>query len=89
MQTHNAPPLKTRAQVRQEFASQGISLTSWAKANGFSSNMVISIVNDDETNLRYKCHRGECHNIAVALGLKAGQVNRSANTAAYRAIAAA
>lgn len=83
------PPLKTRAQVRQEFARQGLSLASWAKANGYSSNMVTAIVNDDESNLRYKCHRGDAHNIAVALRLKEGEVTRSSNTAAFRAMATA
>lgn len=85
--TTTATPLKTRTQVRQEFASKGMSFSSWAKARGYSSNMVIAIVNDDETKLRYKCHRGDSHNIAVELGLKAGQVNRPANTAAFRATA--
>ena len=66
--------LKTRAQVREEFASKGWSISAWARDNGYSPNMVIAIVNDDDRNPRLKCLRGDAHNIAVELGLKEGQV---------------
>lgn len=69
-------PSKTREQVRQEFASQGLSYSGWAKVRGYSADLVISILNDDDRNPRRKCLRGESHNIAVELGLKAGQIVR-------------
>ena len=66
--------LKTRSQVRAEFTSKGLSISAWAKDNGFSSNMVIAILADDESNLRLKCLRGDAHRIAVKLGLKNGEI---------------
>lgn len=67
---------KSRAQVRAEFARKGWSISAWAKKNGYSPNMVIAILADDEINPRLKCLRGDAHNIAVTLGLKAGEVSR-------------
>jgi gp16 family phage-associated protein len=67
---------KSRQNIRDEFARKGLSYTAWARKHGFSANMVIEIVNDDEINPKRKCLRGECHNIAVALGLKEGEINR-------------
>lgn len=66
--------LKTRKQVIAEFAAAGVSYSDWARANGYSPNMVIAILNDDERNPRLKCLRGQAHNIAVELGLKNGHV---------------
>lgn len=68
---------KTRAQVRDEFARKGSSISAWARDHGYSSNMVIAILADDEMNPRLKCLRGDAHNIAVQLGLKAGEVSRN------------
>lgn len=76
---------KTRAQVRDEFARKGWSISAWARDNGYSPNMVIAILADNELNPRLKCLRGDAHNIAVQLGLKAGEVSR--NT--HRQLAAA
>lgn len=70
--------LKTRAEVRGEFARKGWSISGWAKQNGYSPNMVIAILADNEANLRLKCLRGDAHNIAVQLGLKEGEVSRVA-----------
>ena len=67
-------PLKTRQQIRDEFAANGVSYSAWARQRGYSPNMVIAIVNDDDRNPRLKCLRGDAHNIAVELGLKAGRV---------------
>lgn len=69
--------LKTRAQVREEFASRGWSISAWARDNGYSPNMVIAILADNEANLRLKCLRGDAHNIAVQLGLKEGEISRN------------
>lgn len=72
-------PLKTRQQVREEFARKGLSISAWARSRSYSGNMVQAIINDDDTHPRYKCSRGDAHNIAVELGLKHGEVCR-ANT---------
>lgn len=69
-----AMPLKTRQQIRAEFAARGVPYSAWARDRGYSPNMVIAIVNDDDHNPRLKCLRGDAHNIAVELGLKRGQV---------------
>lgn len=73
---------KSRAQVRAEFARKGWSISAWAKKNGYSPNMVIAILADDEANPRLKCLRGDAHNIAVSLGLKAGEISREARSMA-------
>jgi len=68
--------LKTREQVRKEFASHGWSYSAWARQHGYSAKLVHDIVNDSDRTPRRKCLRGESHNIAVDLGLKEGQVSR-------------
>lgn len=69
-------PLKTRQQIREEFANKGWSYSAWAKQRGYSVPLVHDIITDNDTNPRRKCLRGESHNIAVDLGLKNGQVSR-------------
>ena len=81
-------PLKTRQQVREEFDQKGLSISAWARLRGYSSVMVISILNDDPQKPRYACVRGDAHNIAVELGLKHGEVCR-ANTHPRKLTAAA
>lgn len=81
-------PLKTRAEVRQEFASRGWSISGWAKQHGYSPVLVGDILNDNERNPKRKCLRGESHNIAVALGLKHGVITRASVTTHYTAVAA-
>ena len=68
---------KSREQVRNEFAKKGQSISGWAKAKGYSPNMVIAILADNENSPRLKCLRGDAHNIAVDLGLKTGEVFRT------------
>lgn len=70
--------LKTRSQIREEFARKGWSISGWAKAKRYSPNLVIAILADKEANPRLKCLRGDAHNIAVELGLKDGEVSRPA-----------
>jgi len=67
---------RTRSEVRDEFARKGWSISDWARRNGYSPNMVIAILADDESKPRLKCLRGDAHNIVVQLGLKAGEVSR-------------
>lgn len=76
-------PLKTREEVRNEFASYGWSYSAWAKQRGYSGKLVAEIVNDNEKNPRRKCLRGESHNIAVELGLKQGHVSRASNMPSF------
>ncbi len=68
--------LKTRQQIRDEFAASGVSYSAWARQRGYSPNTVIAVINDNDRNPRLKCLRGEAHNIAVELGLKTGRVFR-------------
>ena len=68
-------PLKTRKQVRDEFASRGWSYSDWARQRGYSAALVCMIVNDDDGTPQRKCLRGESHNIAVDLGIKQGEVS--------------
>ena len=82
-------PLKTRAEVRQEFARRGWSISGWAKQNGYSPVLVSDILNDNEVRPKRKCLRGESHNIAVSLGIKDGVVSRPANAASFAMTAAA
>lgn len=66
--------LKKRSEVRAEFARRGVSYSAWATQYGYSPNLVIAIVNDDDEQPVRKCARGISHNIAVRLGLKDGEV---------------
>lgn len=61
--------LRTPDDVRDELRRQGVSIASWATANGFSTNLVIEVLAG-----RKKCTRGQSHNIAVKLGLKEGEI---------------
>lgn len=81
--------LKTRQQIREEFGLHGQSITKWAKDRGYTPNTVIAILADNETTPRYKCLRGEAHDIAVSLGLKAGKITSKSSPSAHAFSAAA
>ena len=68
------------AQARAEFASNGVSIAAWAKANGFTQSLVYEVLAG-----RKKCLRGKSHKIAVLLGIKTGGV---VDVARYRSLAA-
>ena len=72
--------LKTRQQVRADFARRGGSISAWAKQRRYSPALVLAILSDDDTNPRRKCLRGESHDIAVALELKEGELSRLASS---------
>lgn len=73
--------LRTAEEARAEFQRQGLSISSWAIANGFSTNLVFEVLAG-----RKKCLRGQSHNIAVKLGLKAGAIcTNTANALERRA----
>jgi len=61
--------IMTPDQVRAEFDKYGISISSWAKENGYPSALVYQVLKGDK-----RCLRGMSHEIAVKLGLKIGEV---------------
>ena len=61
--------LKTREQIYRDFDRTGKSIAGWAKANGFTVPNTYQLLQG-----RNKGNRGECHRIAVALGLKDGVI---------------
>lgn len=65
----NQVPLKTPEEVLAEFTSKGISLRSWALANGVSPQAVRGLLKDGR-----KGRIGESHKAAVKLGLKHGEI---------------
>jgi len=68
-QTERAP--KTRAQVREAFRRNGISISEWAREHGFTRSLVYEVLSD--ASLR-PCKRGKSHRVAVLLGLKRGVI---------------
>lgn len=62
-------PLRTADEARAELQAKGVSITKWAVANKFSPNLVFEVLGG-----RKKCIRGQAHEIAVKLGLKAGEI---------------
>ena len=70
--------LRTAADARAELQRQGVSITQWAIANKFSPNLVFEVLGG-----RKKCIRGQAHDIAIRLGIKAGEIcNDPANALA-------
>jgi gp16 family phage-associated protein len=61
--------LLTSDEVRAEFRRKGVSISQWATANGFNTNLVFDVLSG-----RKKGVRGQCHKIAVRLRLKRGEV---------------
>ena len=61
--------LRTPTEARAELQAKGISITQWAIANKFSPNLVFEVLGG-----RKKCVRGQAHEIAIKLGLKAGEI---------------
>lgn len=76
------PPLKTDA-IRQEFARRGLSVSAWARAHGYSCQLVYQVLAG-----RKRCVRGQCHEIAVRLGLKDGVLGTVADIDALSTAAA-
>ena len=57
----------TSEQVKQRLRTQGVTITTWAKARGYTRNEVYRVLNG-----QHKGHFGKAHDIAVALGMKPG-----------------
>lgn len=55
--------------LRDRFKQAGVTISAWAKANGFTRMAVVDVLRGKRVG-RY----GECHRVAVALGLKDGKV---------------
>ncbi len=60
--------IRTQEDVRREFAIRGIAISQWAREMGYSPGLVHQVLAG-----RLKCVRGQAHEVAVALGLKAGK----------------
>lgn len=65
---------RTIADVRAEFQRKGISVSAWAAANGFNSNLVHEVLAGRKKGLR-----GDSHKIMVLLGLKEGEIANPAD----------
>lgn len=61
--------IRTAEEVRADFERKGISISAWAIANGYSTNLVFEVLSG-----RKKAKRGQSHKIAVQLGLKVGEI---------------
>lgn len=61
--------LRTPEQARAELRRKGVSITQWAMSNGYSPNLVFEVLSG-----RRNPTLGQTHRIAVALGLKAGEI---------------
>jgi len=61
--------LKTREEVKADFANKGISINGWAKANGVKATAVHGVLNGRQSG-----RIGEGHKAAVLLGLKHGEI---------------
>lgn len=54
--------------VRKMIEGSGVSISEWARENGFAAGLVYAVLKG-----RRKCLRGQSYRIAVALGLKQGE----------------
>ncbi len=61
--------IKTVEQVKAEFTEAGVTVSEWARTNGFNRQVVVGLLRKAHQGLR-----GESHRCAVALGLKQGTV---------------
>ena len=68
---NSSQPLRTIEEVLREFKETGVSISAWARANGFSVPLVYGVLSG-----RKKAARGQTHNIAITLGIKAGRIGR-------------
>lgn len=70
MKTRQAPKLFTRRAVRADFNRRGVTISAWAADRGYHPEAVGDLLRGKTKGLR-----GQSHNIAVLLGIKAGVVN--------------
>lgn len=62
-------PTKTAEEVRNELSRKGISVSEWARQNGFKQSAVSGVLLGKRT-----CRYGVSHAIAVRLGMKQGEL---------------
>jgi gp16 family phage-associated protein len=65
----NGTKTKAHQQAREKFSRSGLSISDWARENGFNRSLVYEVLAG-----RKKCHRGDSHRIAVMLGIKKGEL---------------
>lgn len=61
--------MRTSHEVKQELLLRGLSISNWARRNGFSPELVHQVLNAKKLPIR-----GKSHEIAVKLGLKEGTI---------------
>lgn len=61
--------VRSAGDVRREFETRGMSIAAWARAHGYSSQLVYQVLSGKKA-----CLRGQCHRIAVQLGMKRGLI---------------
>ncbi|RRW89211.1 DNA-binding protein [Pandoraea apista] len=62
--------LRTPEEALTELSSKGVSITQWALSQGFSPQLATMVLREFPRRGRY----GRSHEIAIALGLKAGEI---------------
>lgn len=67
---HSSSRLRTPEETRRLIEASGISIAEWARENKFSRALVYQVLEG-----KRRCLRGQSHRIAVALGLKEGQLS--------------
>ena len=78
----NAP--RSGADVRAEFLRRGLSISAWARSRGYSAQLVYQVLAG-----RRGCVRGQCHEIAVRLGMKEGIIGSTAEIEAMNPVPSA
>lgn len=64
-QSDKSNACRTRAEVLEMFENEGLTISDWARVNGFAANVVYTLLSG-----RTLGRRGKAHKAAVALGLK-------------------
>ena len=59
---------RSPGKIKEEFRLRGLSISGWAKRNGFSQALVYQVLSGQRTPIR-----GESHRIAVRLGIVDGR----------------
>ncbi|MCV2359665.1 hypothetical protein LNV08_11860 [Paucibacter sp. TC2R-5] len=63
--------LKSPSEARAWFTAQGLSIAEWCRQHQVGASLTRQILEGKKP-----CHRGQSHQIAVLLGIKAGVINR-------------
>lgn len=66
--------VRTRQEVRADFARKGLSIGGWADRNGFDRTTVNQVLTG-----RNNASRGVGHKIAILLGIKEGEIVEAQN----------